>query len=56
MEILGRLGPGIHELICAPREGDDQAGLGELGALLSPRVRDGLTRRGIVLCRWADLF
>jgi hypothetical protein len=53
MEILGRLGPGIHELICAPREGDEN---GDLGALLSPRVRDGITRRGIVLCRWADLF
>ena len=53
MEILGRLGPGIHELICAPRESDENS---DLGALLSPRVRDGLTRRGIVLCRWADLF
>ena len=56
MEILGRLDPGIHELICAPRESDDLLDRGELTALLSPRVRDGLTRRGIVLCRWADLF
>jgi len=100
MEILGRLGPGIHELICAPRESDDllepsrvgsppafgtdsppcppralsrapspaayhrgrvwEPSQGshdnELTALLSPRVREGLTRRGIELCRWADLF
>ena len=55
MEILGRLGPGIHELICAPRESDDPVERGELVALLSPRARDGLARRGIVLCRWADL-
>jgi len=56
MEILGRLGPGIHELICAPRESDDPVERGELVALLSPRARDGLARRGIELCRWADLF
>ena len=56
LEILGRLGPGIHELICAPREGNDPGERGEIVALLSPRVRDGLARRGIALCRWADLF
>ena len=56
MEILGRLGPGIHELICAPRESGDPVECRELTALLSPRVRDGLARRGIALCRWADLF
>jgi predicted glycoside hydrolase/deacetylase ChbG (UPF0249 family) len=56
MEILGRLGPGIHELICAPRESDDPVESGELAALLSSRVRAGLARRGIALCRWADLF
>jgi len=56
MEILARLGPGIHELICAPRTSDDPAKLGEIVALSSSRVRAGLTRRGIVLCRWADLF
>ncbi|MGA7742604.1 MAG: ChbG/HpnK family deacetylase [Polyangia bacterium] len=56
LEILGRLGPGIHELMCAPRESDDAVERGELAALLSARVRDGLTRRGIALCRWADLF
>jgi hypothetical protein len=60
LEILARLGPGIHELICAPRESDDPmepSRVGsELAALLSPRVREGLARRGIGLCRWADLF
>jgi predicted glycoside hydrolase/deacetylase ChbG (UPF0249 family) len=56
MEILGRLGPGIHELICAPRESDDPVESGELAALLSARVRAGLARRGIELCRWAELF
>ncbi len=54
LEILGRLGPGIHELICAPRESEDHCA--ELTALRSPRVREGLVRRGIDLCRWADLF
>ncbi|HJX63342.1 MAG TPA: ChbG/HpnK family deacetylase [Polyangia bacterium] len=56
MEIFGRLGPGIHELICTPRESDDSVERRELTALLSPRVRDGLARRDIALCRWADLF
>jgi hypothetical protein len=56
MEILGRLGPGIHELICAPRESDDPVERAEFVALLSARVRAGLARRGIALCRWADLF
>jgi len=45
LEILGRLGPGIHELICAPRESEDHCA--ELTALRSPRVREGLVRRGI---------
>jgi predicted glycoside hydrolase/deacetylase ChbG (UPF0249 family) len=56
LEILGRLGPGVHELICAPRAEDDTQTTGELAALQSPRVRDGLARRGITLCRWAELF
>ena len=56
LEILGRLGPGIHELICAPRESNDPGEFSEMAALLSPRVREGLARRGIGLCRWADLF
>jgi predicted glycoside hydrolase/deacetylase ChbG (UPF0249 family) len=56
LEILGRLGPGIHELICAPRESDDPTERAEFTALLSARVRDGIARRGIELCRWVDLF
>jgi predicted glycoside hydrolase/deacetylase ChbG (UPF0249 family) len=57
LEILGRLGPGSHELICHPTDSsatDD--GRRELGALTSPRVRHALASRGIELCRWADLF
>ncbi len=56
LEILGRLSPGVHELICAPRAEDDTQITGELAALQSPRVREGLSRRGIVLCRWSELF
>jgi predicted glycoside hydrolase/deacetylase ChbG (UPF0249 family) len=65
LEILGRLGPGAHELICHPGEEDDTAAYPgdtdhrrteELRALTSPKVRRALERRGVVLCRWADLF
>jgi hypothetical protein len=68
LEIVGRLGPGGHELICHPGEEDDRGpGLGafasaryrrarELGALSSPIVRHALEQRRIRLCRWADLF
>ena len=56
LEILARLGPGVHELICAPRAEDDTQVKGELAALQSPRVREGLSRRGIALCRWSELF
>jgi chitin disaccharide deacetylase len=61
----GRLGAGSHELICHPAETDLVArdgggrsyhGAGELAALCSHRVRDALTRRGINLCRWKDLW
>lgn len=55
LEIVGRLGPGLHELICAPTEDAGQPSR-ELRALLSPRVRDGLQRRDIQLGRWIDLF
>ncbi len=48
LEILGRLGAGSHELICHPPN--------EIGALMSPRVKNALERRGIELCRWSDLF
>jgi predicted glycoside hydrolase/deacetylase ChbG (UPF0249 family) len=68
LEILGRLGPGSHELICHPGEVDDPppplSRFGaihlhralELAALTSPLVREAAERRGIRLCRWADLF
>jgi hypothetical protein len=88
MEIVGRLAPGSHELIChpggdgpevdgavgAPHPSDQarehqgstastsSAGTavngesGEFRALMSPKVKDALRRRGIVLCRWRDLF
>jgi predicted glycoside hydrolase/deacetylase ChbG (UPF0249 family) len=65
LEILGRLGPGTHELVCEP-EVDPAAPLpadgglaslgGEIAGLCSPRVRDGIARRQVELCRWSDLF
>jgi len=58
LEIIGRLGPGTHELICHPGEeqspGYDHTG--ELAALTSAKVRRALGQRGIRLCRWGDLF
>ena len=58
LEIIGRLGPGTHELICHPGEEStpyyDHAG--ELVALTSAKVRRALGQRGIALCRWGDLF
>ena len=63
LEILGRLDPGIHELVCHPADrngtappiGERDQGR-ELQALTSPLVREALHSRGISLCRWADLF
>jgi hypothetical protein len=55
MEIVGRLAPGSHELICHPGGGADSES-DEFRALVSPKVKDALRRRGIVLCRWRDLF
>lgn len=58
LEIIGRLGPGTHELICHPGEentpGYDHEG--ELVALTSGKVRRALGQRGVALCRWGDLF
>ena len=58
LEIIGRLGPGTHELICHPGEERtpfyDHAG--ELTALTSAKVRRAIGQRGISLCRWGDLF
>jgi predicted glycoside hydrolase/deacetylase ChbG (UPF0249 family) len=65
LEILGRMGPGAHELICHPGEEDDvevEAGepphlrAHELVALTSHKVRRAFERRGVKLCRWGDLF
>jgi predicted glycoside hydrolase/deacetylase ChbG (UPF0249 family) len=65
LEILGRMGPGAHELICHPGEEDDADGepgeephlrAHELVALTSHKVRRAFERRGVTLCRWRDLF
>jgi predicted glycoside hydrolase/deacetylase ChbG (UPF0249 family) len=65
LEIIGRLAPGAHELICHPAESDLVArdaggrvygGAEELAALCSQRVREALKRRAINLCRWKDLW
>jgi predicted glycoside hydrolase/deacetylase ChbG (UPF0249 family) len=65
LEIIGRLGPGAHELICHPGEEDDASTAArepehyreqELRALASPKVRRALERRGVELCCWKDLF
>lgn len=50
LEIIGRLGPGSHEIICEP---DDEP---SLAALSSTRVHDALAQRSVELCRWSDLF
>ena len=64
LEIIGRLGPGAHELICHPGEEDSVAGaeraryqrVGEIAALTSPKLRRALEQRGVTLCRWGELF
>jgi predicted glycoside hydrolase/deacetylase ChbG (UPF0249 family) len=68
LEIVGRLGAGSHELICHPGVTDEPpppvGAIGaihfhrarELAALTSPLVRETIERRGIRMCRWADLF
>ena len=65
LEILGRMGPGAHELICHPGEEDDvdsepgeapHLRAHELVALTSHKVRRAFERRGVQLCRWRDLF
>jgi predicted glycoside hydrolase/deacetylase ChbG (UPF0249 family) len=64
LEIIGRLGPGLHEIICHPGEEDAAAGenppryqrTAELASLTSAKVRRGITQRGVALCRWGDLF
>ena len=58
LEIIGRLGPGPHELICHPGEDSTTSYdyTAELRALTSPKVRRALGQRGVTLCRWGDLF
>ena len=62
LEILGRLGPGSHEIICHPdldpatQESPGTGKHGEVDALTSARVRAALAGRHIELCRWVDLF
>jgi predicted glycoside hydrolase/deacetylase ChbG (UPF0249 family) len=64
IEIIGRLGPGAHELMCHPRQSHETGSVGapsaesndELSALMSARVKSALAGRNIVLCRWKDLF
>ncbi len=57
IEIIGRLTPGAHELICHPAPPTDGTNESrELRALTSTKVKTALDRRGIVLCRWRDLF
>jgi predicted glycoside hydrolase/deacetylase ChbG (UPF0249 family) len=66
LEIIGRLGPGPHELICHPGEAADEGDTrgqspryqrtAELASLTSAKVRRALEQRQITLCRWGDLF
>jgi chitin disaccharide deacetylase len=57
LEIVGRLGPGSHEIRCAPDLDEEPVPpRGEVAALGSGRVRAALDRRAIELCRWSDLF
>ena len=59
LEIIGRLGPGPHELICHPGDANpdpEHDRPRELTALTSDKVRSALARRNITLCRWRDLF
>ena len=59
LEIVGRLGPGGHEILCAPDHRPEVASpprQDEVAALCSPRVAAAIGGRGIELCRWSDLF
>ncbi len=57
LEILGRMGPGAHELVCHPGATDDEnTRCLELSALTSGIVRQAIVGRNIRLCRWQDLF
>lgn len=59
LEILGRLGPGAHEIICHPDLDGDLSSAprtSEAFALCSARVRTVLADRQIERVRWSDLF
>ena len=64
LEIIGRLGPGLHEIICHPGEEDAASGesppryqrIAELASLTSAKVRRAIAHRGVSLCRWGDMF
>jgi predicted glycoside hydrolase/deacetylase ChbG (UPF0249 family) len=66
LEIVGRLGPGPHELICHPGEAPaageaPEASVryqrtAELASLTSAKVQRALERRNVRLCRWGELF
>ncbi|HEY6476656.1 MAG TPA: ChbG/HpnK family deacetylase [Polyangia bacterium] len=65
LEIIGRLGPGPHELICHPGESLVEGEVpevstryqrtAELASLTSAKVRRALEQREVRLCRWGDL-
>jgi hopanoid biosynthesis associated protein HpnK len=52
LKLLEELRPGTWELYCHPDLGSHSH---ELEALISPRVKDMIRNRGIVLCRYSDL-
>lgn len=52
LRLLADLKPGTWELYCHPDLGTHHH---ELDALTSPRVKDLIRERGIVLCRYSDL-
>jgi chitin disaccharide deacetylase len=52
LKLLRRLKPGTYELYAHPDEGKHAH---ELEALTSPRVKELIRHRGIVLCRYSDL-
>jgi chitin disaccharide deacetylase len=67
LEILGRMGPGVHELIChpglQPQESLTLSGgrrvferRMELEMLCDPQTREWLAQRGVELCRFKDVF
>jgi len=67
LEILGRMGPGIHELIChpgtVPQESLTLSGRRqvferrmELEMLCDPQTKSWLKERGVELCRFKDVF